>query len=231
MILVSFFKALGQLGDGRFQRVLWMGVFASIAALGAFSWGFIRLMHSLFGETIRLPWIGEVAWLARILDWGMIPIMLGFSIFLMVPVASAISSLFLDQVAQAVEDKHFPNLPDATPLGMTDSIRDTVSFLGVMALANVVALVLYVIFTPFAPFIFWGLNGYLLGREYFTLVASRRVGRIAAKQQRKQHAFRIWAAGILMALPLSIPIVNLLVPILGAATFTHLYHKLVGRLG
>jgi len=29
-----------------------------------------------------------------------------------------------------------------------------------------------------------------------------------------------------MALPLSIPLVNLLIPILGAATFTHLFHRL-----
>jgi CysZ protein len=29
-----------------------------------------------------------------------------------------------------------------------------------------------------------------------------------------------------MAVPLTIPVVNLLVPILGAATFTHLYHRL-----
>jgi uncharacterized protein involved in cysteine biosynthesis len=29
-----------------------------------------------------------------------------------------------------------------------------------------------------------------------------------------------------MALPLAIPLVNLLVPVLGAATFTHLYHRL-----
>jgi uncharacterized protein involved in cysteine biosynthesis len=30
-------------------------------------------------------------------------------------------------------------------------------------------------------------------------------------------------------MPLSIPLINLLIPILGAATFTHLFHKLEGR--
>ena len=29
-----------------------------------------------------------------------------------------------------------------------------------------------------------------------------------------------------MALPLTVPIVNLLIPVLGAATFTHLFHRL-----
>lgn len=32
-----------------------------------------------------------------------------------------------------------------------------------------------------------------------------------------------------MAMPLSVPLLNLVVPILGAATFTHLYHALARR--
>lgn len=231
MIFASFLSALGQIGDGRFQRVLWTGVAASIGLLAALSWGFIRGLHWLVGDTVRLPWIGEVTWLSNLLDWGVVPVMLGLSIFLMVPIASAVSSLFLDQVADAVEDRHYRHLPPATPVSFVDSMIDTVSFLGVMILANGVALFLYVIFAPFAPFIFWGLNGYLLGREYFTLAAIRRVGRVEAKRLRSVHRGRIWAAGILMALPLSVPVLNLLVPVIGAATFTHLYHKLVGRLG
>ena len=34
-----------------------------------------------------------------------------------------------------------------------------------------------------------------------------------------------------MALPLTIPVVNLLIPVLGAATFTHLFHRLEGPSG
>ena len=54
-------------------------------------------------------------------------------------------------------------------------------FLGVLIFANIVALALYAFFTPFAPFIFWGLNGFLLGREYFQLAAMRRLGREGAR--------------------------------------------------
>jgi uncharacterized protein involved in cysteine biosynthesis len=87
-----------------------------------------------------------------------------------------------------------------------------------------------VLFAPLAPIIFWGLNGFLLGREYFTLAAIRRVGRTKAKQLRRRHVGRIWLAGALMAVPLSVPLVNLLIPILGAATFTHLFHALRVRV-
>ena len=36
----------------------------------------------------------------------------------------------------------------------------------------------------------------------------------------------ILAAGMLMAAPLVVPVVNLFVPVLGAATFTHIFHRL-----
>ena len=127
---------------------------------------------------------------------------------------------------QAVEDKHYPDLPLVKGVPFSEALRDTISFLGVLIGANILALILYVVFAPLAPFIFWGLNGFLLGREYFTLAAMRRVGRVRARQLRSQHLLTIWVAGVLMAIPLSVPLINLLIPILGAATFTHIYHRL-----
>jgi uncharacterized protein involved in cysteine biosynthesis len=110
---------------------------------------------------------------------------------------------------------------------LLDAVLDSIGFLGVLILANLFALMLYVIFAFAAPLIFWGLNGFLLGREYFTLAAIRRVGRREAKALRSRYFLKIWAAGFLMAIPLSVPLLNLVVPILGAATFTHLFHRLV----
>jgi CysZ protein len=104
-----------------------------------------------------------------------------------------------------------------------------VNFLGVLMGANLLAILLYVFFAPAALFIFWGLNGFLLGREYFTMAATRRIGRAGAKKLRRRHMGSIWIAGILMAIPLSVPLLNLVIPILGAATFTHLFHRLTSR--
>ncbi|MGB7244237.1 MAG: EI24 domain-containing protein [Sulfitobacter sp.] len=226
MILSSFFAALGQLGDPRFRRVLLLGVVLSIVLLIGITAGFVWLLNGLVGEQVFLPIIGEVEWLNDLVSWGSAFLMAFLSIFLMVPVASAITSMFLDEVAQAVEDVHYPHLPVTTPVPMADAIRDTVNFLGVMIFANVLALFLYVIFSPVAPLIFWCLNGFLLGREYFMLAAMRRIGRRQAKILRSQNMWQIWVAGVLMAIPLSIPVVNLLIPVLGAATFTHLFHRL-----
>ena len=134
--------------------------------------------------------------------------------------------MFLEEVAQAVEDKYYPRLPSVpgTPVG--EAIKDSVNYLGILIAANLFALILYAIFSPLALFIFWGLNGYLLGMEYFQLAAMRRIGRGPAKAMRKRKRATIWAAGTLMAIPLSIPILNLVIPILGAATFTQIFHAL-----
>jgi uncharacterized protein involved in cysteine biosynthesis len=79
---------------------------------------------------------------------------------------------------------------------------------------------------PATPLVFWGVNGFLLGREYFTLVAQRRLSPEDAKAMRRRNRWRIWLAGTLMAAPLSLPLVNLVIPVLGVATFTHLFHQL-----
>ncbi|MDP5361696.1 MAG: EI24 domain-containing protein, partial [Paracoccaceae bacterium] len=221
-----FLKALAQLPDVRFRSVLWRGIGLTIALLIGLYAGLLWIVEWLTAAPITLPGVGEVTWLGDLLSWGSLGLVIVLSMFLMVPVASAITSLFLDEVAQAVEDKHFPALPRVPSVSFGDGLRDTVNFLGVLIGANLFAFILYAIFPFAAFFIFWALNGYLLGREYFFLAAMRRVGRQGAKDLRRRHSGTIWLAGTLMAIPLSFPLINLVIPILGAATFTHLYHAL-----
>ncbi|SHE37584.1 Uncharacterized protein involved in cysteine biosynthesis [Loktanella atrilutea] len=231
MILTDFAKALAQLPDPRFRRVLWLGVGLTIALLVAAYAGLLWLIDALASDPITLPWVGQITWVGDLLGWGSLGLMLVLSVFLMIPVASAITSFFLEDVAEAVEAAHYSALPSVPRTSLWDGLRDTVSFLGLMLVANLLAFTLYALFPPFAPLIFYAMNGFLLGREYFQVAAMRREGRAGAKALRRRHGATIWIAGILMALPLSIPLLNLFVPILGAATFTHLYHRLRIRRG
>lgn len=225
MIFADFFRALAQLDDPKFRRVLWIGVALSLALLVGFYAGLLWVIDWLDPGTLTLPIVGQVTWLGDLLGWASLLFMLVFSMFLMIPVASAITSLFLDDVAQAVEDRHYPGLPDPPRVGFYEALKDTINFLGVILIANFGAIVVYVFLPPATPFIFYALNGYLLGREYFHIAATRRMSSVRAKALRAQNSGTIWAAGILMTIPLSIPLVNLLVPVLGAATFTHLFHR------
>ena len=229
MIFASFFKALGQIGDTRFRRVMGLGVLLALALLATVYAGFLVLINSFVPGTIDLIFVGPITGIDALLGWGSLFLMLGLSVFLMVPVASAFSGLFLEDIADAVEDRHYPGLPPVTPVRLGDSLVDSLNFLGLVIAANVLALVLYIFAGPFIPVVFWAVNGWLLGREYFTLVATRRIGREGAKALRAQNSGRIWLAGILMAAPLSVPLVNLVIPVLGVATFTHLFHRMAAR--
>lgn len=217
-------KAIGQIGDPPFLRVLAMGVGLTIALLFAFTVAFAWSIGLIVPDSFTIPWIGDITWIDNALSFAVIPLMMVLSVFLMVPVASAFTGLFLDQVVDAVEAKHYPAAPAVSPLPLSETIVESLRFLGVLIVANLVALILYI--TPLAPFVFWGLNGFLLGREYATLVAQRRLGGSGARNFRASNRLQIWGLGILMAVPLTIPVINLLVPILGVAAFTHLFHRL-----
>ncbi|KPQ17843.1 MAG: putative protein involved in cysteine biosynthesis [Rhodobacteraceae bacterium HLUCCO18] len=226
MILSDFLKALGQITDGRFLGVLAIGLGLTIALLVGFYVVFVTVIGWVVPESFSLPWIGEITWVDTALTWASVPVMLVLSSILMVPVASTFISMFLETIAAAVERKHYPDLPPARSIGVLEGLVDALKFLGLLIGVNLVALVLYLIFTPLAPILFWVVNGILLGREYAQLVALRRSDAAGAAAFRRRHRPTIFAAGVLMAVPLTIPVVNLLVPILGAATFTHLHHRL-----
>lgn len=226
MILGDFLRALGQLGDRRFRRVLWLGLALTIALLVAVLALFLWFLQAVMPDTVEIPLVGPVGGIDTLVSWGSALFMLGLSVFLMVPVAALFTGLFLDEVAQAVEDRHYPGLPPVPRLPLADVLIDSLNFFGALIAVNALALALLVFSGPLAPLGLVLLNGYLLGREYFTVAAMRRLGRRGARELRRRHALTIWAAGVLMAVPLTVPILNLIIPILGAATFTHLFHRL-----
>lgn len=228
MILHDFLRALRQLPDRGFRRVLLLGLALTLALLVAIYALFLIAIQMLTPETVDIPLVGPVGGLDTLLSWGSLLFMIGLSIFLMVPVAAMFTGLFLEDIAAAVETRHYPHLPPVPRISLYESAKDAVNFFAVLVAVNAVAIVLAVFAGPFVPVVFWVVNGFLLGREYFTLAAMRRLGRQGAKTLRARHPVQIWVAGILMAVPLSVPVVNLFIPLLGAATFTHLFHRLNG---
>ena len=221
MIFDDFFKALGQMGDPKFRSVLLRGIGLTILLLAGITWG----VQFLLPDSVSLPWFGEILWLSSLLSGFVLVAMIGLSVILMVPVASLFTGFFLDQVMDAVETKHYPGLEPAHSVSFGETLMDALGFLGLLVVVNLLALIVYLLSTVAAPLVFWAVNGVLLGREYFQMVAMRRLGRASARQLRARNRGQIWLAGALMAIPLTVPILNLVIPVLGVATFTHLFHR------
>ena len=77
---------------------------------------------------------------------------------------------------------------------------------------------------------FFGLvNGYLIGREYYELLAPRRLERGAVKLIQKRFKFRLWFAGIIISYLFIIPVLNLVMPIIGVTFMLHIFEKCVER--
>jgi CysZ protein len=226
VILQSFFAALAQIGDPRFRRVVLLGILLAAALLVAVYALFYLAIATLTPDLVELPVIGPVEGLHTLFGWVSLGAMLALSFFLMVPAAAGFGGLFLDDVADAVEDRHYPWLPPARPQGWAEGLRAAVNMIGVIVAMNIGLLLLLPVTGPFWVPIYYGVNGYLLSREYFTMVALRRLPPEEVRAMRRRNFGRIWLAGILMALPLSLPLVNLIVPVLGTATFTQLFHRL-----
>ena len=72
-------------------------------------------------------------------------------------------------------------------------------------------------------------NAYLLSREYFLLAAMRFRPPPEAKAMRRAHRRQIFLAGLLIALFVSIPIVNLATPLFAMAMMVHMHKRLSQR--
>jgi CysZ protein len=90
----------------------------------------------------------------------------------------------------------------------------------VLILVNLIALPFYLL-PGINLALFWIVNGYLLGREYFELVALRHLDVAAARALRRRHALRIFIAGIVIAAFATVPFLNLLSPLFATAFMVH----------
>ena len=79
---------------------------------------------------------------------------------------------------------------------------------------------------PFNLILYYGVNGYLFGREYFEIVAFRRLTPAETKRLRRRYGMRLFLAGILLTVMMTIPLVNLFAPIVAAAFMVHIFEGL-----
>jgi CysZ protein len=148
--------------------------------------------------------------------------------FLAAPVAALFVGFFADDIAEAVEHAHYPTDMPGRPLPIGRSLATALKFLVVVLLVNALALPL-VLLLGFGVLVFLFANAYLLGREYFELVALRHYDEDTARNLRSRHAGEIFGAGLMIALFLAIPVVNLLGPLFATAFMVHLEKQIAAR--
>jgi uncharacterized protein involved in cysteine biosynthesis len=212
-------KTLGQMNDPRIRGVI--GKILGLAILGYIL--FVVLVYFLIG------WLaGLSGWLADLAQFGGAIGAMVIAWFIFPGVAAAIAGFFADEVIDVVEQKHYPLLGPARHLPIWTVVVDALQLAGISLIANLLALPLLVVF-PLYVLVTWGVNGWLLGREYFEMVAFRRLDRDAARALHRKHFRTFTTAGVLIAICLTIPFINLIAPVLGAAFMVHVAQNVVNQ--
>lgn len=213
----AFFKTLGQLPTAPFQRVLWLSIAGSLATAIAlwFAINTVFIKTDFFGLTwldAAADFIGSLA--AVVLLILLLPAFIGI-----------IASFMLEWICRAVEARHYPHLPKAREQSIMEAIIIGIRFGIILIVLNILMLPL-IFFPPVYFIVGWALNGYLLGREYFELVACRRLNHAEIRATRRTHGGATWLAGLVIAVVASIPIVNLILPLFGTAFMLHTFERL-----
>jgi uncharacterized protein involved in cysteine biosynthesis len=217
-MLKALSRAVAQLFDSATFGILVVSVAGAAGVLAAVAVGVDALVTRM--TLFEAGWLN---WLAH-LAIGIGTALLALALF--GAVAAMIASLFVDRVAEAVERRYYPDLPPARASGIGEQLAAGLSFLLSALVLNLLALPLYLIWGA-SLLIFLGLNGYLLGREYFELVALRRLDRRAARLLWRAHRLRLILCGAIIAAFSFVPVANLLTPVLATAFMLHIFQDLM----
>jgi CysZ protein len=209
----AFLRALTLLKEPAFWRVVWHSIAITIAA-------FIGL-YVIVWAILAYVSVADIWWIDAVVDvlGGLAVLVLTWLLF--PAVATLVISLFIDRIITAVESQYYPYLPAPVPLSFWHGLAVALKFTATMVVLNLFALPLYLV-PVLNVFVFYGLNAYLLGREYFELVALRRLDPRSGQRLRQSHRLQFFLAGLLITAVLTVPIINLVAPLLAAAFMVHL---------
>jgi CysZ protein len=148
------------------------------------------------------------------------------ALFLMPTITAFVGSFFVDEVADAVEREHYPAEPPGHALPLLRALIEGIK-IALLALAVYVCALPFLFFAGLGVVILFLANAYLLSREYFELAAMRFRPPYEAKAMRKANSVYVFLAGLVIAVFVSIPVVNLATPIFAMAFMVHI-HKRMG---
>ncbi|WP_375413406.1 sulfate transporter family protein [uncultured Bradyrhizobium sp.] len=227
-------KALSQILSPPMRAILWRAIGLALVLVAVLATGLQRLLswfaasgeswaEAMLGPGFHTP-LSILAWIVSIAAG--LGVVFG-AVFLMPAITSLVASVFVDDVADHVEREHYPAEQPGTALPVGLAMIEGVKTAALTILVYLAALPF--VFVAGAGFIaFFIATAWLLGREYFELAAMRFRTPAAAKAMRKHNAATVFAAGLIIAAFVSIPIVNLATPLFGMAFMVHMHKRLSG---
>lgn len=215
MLISAFFKALRNLTLPDVLKLLLI----CLAAYAVAGMGLVWLFSWLIGAYTDLA--GAEGFFAHLLAGAGGIVLAWFMFPLLYPI---LIGFFDEKMASVIERADYPDLPKAEPPFWPTLMADVWFSLKAIAL-NIICLPLYIV--PFLGiFVYYGMNGYLLGTQFFRMAAGLRASPEEAESLRRRAQGTITLAGVLISFCATIPVLNFAAPVLGVATMLHLFHAL-----
>lgn len=224
--------AIGQMDDpallGAVLRSVGLALLVLVALAAALGVGGISAVGWVWAAPEASATPGWLSWIAGTAGVAG-AVVLG--LFLFVPLATGIATLFVDRVAEAVERRHYPDLPPGRPASLAAQVWDGVA-LGLHVLAmQVVALVLSLLVPGLGLVVGWAVAAWAIGRGLFMAVALRRCTRATALAVYRSRRGAVLLQGGLVAAAGMVPGLNLFAPVLGLAAMVHVLGRPPARDG
>jgi CysZ protein len=150
------------------------------------------------------------------------------ALFLMPAVTAFVGSFFVDEVADAVERKNYPADAPGRALPVMKALIEGIK-IALLALLVYLGALPFLFFAGFGVVILFLASAYLLSREYFELAAMRFRPPREAVALRKANSGYVFLAGMVIALFVSIPVVNLATPVFAMAFMVHVHKRVAGK--
>jgi uncharacterized protein involved in cysteine biosynthesis len=211
-MLTPLSRALSQLTDPAMLGVLWRSVLFSAVFFIVILAGSIAAVHHFVTAG------GIVAWALDALG-SIASAVLAMWLFL--PVAAVIGTLYFERIARAVERVWYPSLPPAQPAPLLDQLTVSIGVgLRVLGL-NLLALLLTVLLPGLGLPIGWAVASWAMARGMFVAVAMRRLNRHDTEALYRAVRPVALVQGAAMAAAAYFPLLNLLIPVVGTAAMVH----------
>lgn len=222
-MLSAFLKAFVQLvGDPRLWKYVVLSVLLSLAVFCSL-WAGLGWVLKNGAHLVRWDWLRSP------LEWGGWVLALVVALLLFPATFGVLLGFFQENVADAVEARHYAHLPPADGASVLAGVGNGIRFLFLLTVLNGLALPLYLALLMLAgsgAVVFALVNAVLFGREYFEVVAARRMPRESMDRLRRGNRGVLFGAGLLISLLSLVPVVNLLVPVWGIGAMVHVFHSL-----
>jgi CysZ protein len=192
-----------------------LGALAVMALLGAGVWWVVSKSGWLHFE-----WVARYEW-TRWLFGGLGAVVYIVAAWFLFPVVfTAVAGVFLEDLADRIERRHYPELPVARKVPVAEQVYASVRGLLRGLFWNALALPLY--FVPVVNVLAYAaVNSRLLSREYFQVIALRHFPVDKTGDCFRRHRPQLWREGLVLMLLFLVPVVQLVAPLLATSLAVH----------